>query len=465
MGDTMDLYRDMAPEEDKLGMSITSGAVTIVKDEGNLIGISIGGGAPTCPCLYIVQVFDNTPAAKDGTIEAGNELVGINGTNVKGKTKVEVAKMIQATKKEVVIKYNKLHADPKQGKTLDLILKKVKHKMVENMKSSAADALGLSRAILCNDSLIKKLDELQRTEEMYTGLVDHTRRVLMGYFDLVRVSKELGEEFCKIGVREPQKAANEAFCEFGEYHRQMEKFGIAMLRKTKPILSDLGTYLTKAIPDTKLTIKKYADVKFEYLSYCLKVKELDDEDYSYQALQETLYRVETGNYEYRLVLRCRSEARKRFAAIRSDVLVKLELLDNKHVQDIVHQLRRLMSSLTSFHLDCHKLFDGVKLFPIEVDLARTALQYGQEVAGEQEDTDALSDAEEAKVNDDENILNLNSDKDILNLDSNTDENILNLDSSVTESDNQISSSNLLDILNVTDQNNGIVNQDNNLLQF
>ena len=89
---------------------------------------------------------------------------------------------------------------------------------------------------------------------------------------------------------------------------------------------------TQAIPDTKLTIKKYADVKFEYLSYCLKVffiiitiyivhicqsrliaildiittagthkqvKELDDEDYSYQAMQEPLYRVETGNYEYR----------------------------------------------------------------------------------------------------------------------------------------------------------------------
>ena len=112
--------------------------------------------------------------------------------------------MIQATKDDVVIKYNKLHADPKQGdthctmhiqekkqhlallllihhvvppgKTLDLILKKVKHKMadkynykytitdantnknvkvkhkmVENMTSSTADALGLSRAILCND--------------------------------------------------------------------------------------------------------------------------------------------------------------------------------------------------------------------------------------------------------------------------------------------------------------------------
>ena len=65
------------------------------------------------------------------------------------------------------------------------------------------------------------------------------------------------------------------------------------------ILHDLGTYLNKAIPDTKLTIKRYADVKFEYLSYCLKVKEMDDEESSYAVLGEPLYRVETGNYEYR----------------------------------------------------------------------------------------------------------------------------------------------------------------------
>ena len=71
------------------------------------------------------------------------------------------------------------------------------------------------------------------------------------------------------------------------------------------ILHDLGTYLHKAIPDTKLTIKKYADVKFEYLSYCLKVKEMDDEDVSYAAVGEPLYRVETGNYEYRCVPNCK----------------------------------------------------------------------------------------------------------------------------------------------------------------
>lgn len=48
-------------------------------------------------------------------------------------------------------------------------------------------------------------------------------------------------------------------------------------------------------------MKKYADAKFEYLAYCLKVKEMDDEECGYAALQEPLYRVETGNYEYRLI--------------------------------------------------------------------------------------------------------------------------------------------------------------------
>ncbi len=129
----------------------------------------------------------------------------------------------------------------------------------------------------------------------------------------------------------------------------------------------MEVYLKKAIPDTKDTIKRYADVKFEYLSYCLKVKELDDEEASYASIGEPLYRVETGNYEYRLILRCRSKARERFANLRSDVLVKLELLDNKHFQDIIFQLKRLLDGLATFHINCQKIISQEKLFPIEVE--------------------------------------------------------------------------------------------------
>lgn len=106
-------------------MIITSGNVVIKKNASNLIGISIGGGSPYCPCLYIVQIFDNTPAALEGTLQSGDELCSVNGTSVKGKTKEEVATMIQTSENQVSINYNKLHADPRQGRTLDIALKKV----------------------------------------------------------------------------------------------------------------------------------------------------------------------------------------------------------------------------------------------------------------------------------------------------------------------------------------------------
>lgn len=38
------------------GMTVTSGSVILEKNDSNLIGISIGGGAKYCPCLYVVQV-------------------------------------------------------------------------------------------------------------------------------------------------------------------------------------------------------------------------------------------------------------------------------------------------------------------------------------------------------------------------------------------------------------------------
>lgn len=377
---------DYELEEDKLGIPTVPGTVTLKKDGQNLIGISIGGGAQYCPCLYIVQVFDNTPAALDGTLAAGDEITGVNGKPVKGKTKVEVAKMIQAVQGEAVIHYNKLQADPKQGKSLDIVLKKVKHRLVENMSSGTADALGLSRAILCNDGLVKKLEELEKTSELYKGLMEHSKRLLRAFFELSQTHRAFGDVFSVIGVREPQAAASEAFVKFAEAHRNIEKFGIQLLKTIKPMLHDLNTYLHKAIPDTRLTIRKYLDVKFEYLSYCLKVKEMDDEEYSCIALGEPLYRVSTGNYEYRLVLRCRQEARSRFAKMRKDVLEKIELLDQKHVQDIVFQLQRFVSGMSRYYDECYAVLKEADVFPIEVDLSRTTINYSiQNLSYEEEE--------------------------------------------------------------------------------
>ncbi|VDM43264.1 unnamed protein product [Toxocara canis] len=99
-----------------MGMSLTGDVAEITKDEKGLIGISIGGGAPLCPCLYVVQVFDNSPAANDGRIKAGDEIFSVNGVPVKGERKLAVAAMIQKAENVVRIGFNVLHADPQQGR-------------------------------------------------------------------------------------------------------------------------------------------------------------------------------------------------------------------------------------------------------------------------------------------------------------------------------------------------------------
>ena len=388
-------------------MTVTSGSVTLEKDGQNLIGISIGGGAPYCPCIYIVQIFDNTPAAKDGSLTAGDELVAVNQQTVKGKTKVEVARLIQSIKGKVAINYNKLHADPKQGKSLDIILKKVKHLVVENMSASTADALGLSRAILCNDSMVKKLEELERTALTYRGLVFHCNALFKQMHHLSQVHRGMGDVFTEVGCKDPHPSASEAFTIFGESHRQLEKHALDLFKDMRPLLQDLRTFLFQAVPDTRLTVKKYLDAKFEYLSYCLKVKELDDEEYSYTTMQEPLYRVETGNYEYRLVLRCRQDARVRFAKMRNDVLVKLELLDQKHVQDVCQRLHTFVKSMHTYCVRCYECMEKAQVFPIEVSLSQQTFNYGvNERINDGQDDEGPLQQTPSKRDDDDKLIDV-----------------------------------------------------------
>lgn len=146
-----------------------------------------------------------------------------------------------------------MHADARQGKTLDIILKKVKHRLVERMSATTADSLGMSRAILVNDSLVKRLQQLDDMEQSYRHLVNHTERVLRAFYALTQCFKgawrlnfvqhlclcylfpEFGDTFAEIGAREPQPRASEALVRFAEYHRRMERQGLMLIKALKPV--------------------------------------------------------------------------------------------------------------------------------------------------------------------------------------------------------------------------------------
>uniref|UniRef100_A0A0N4X955 AH domain-containing protein n=1 Tax=Haemonchus placei TaxID=6290 RepID=A0A0N4X955_HAEPC len=108
------------------------------------------------------------------------------------------------------------------------------------------------------------------------------------------------------------------------------------------------------------------------LSYCLKLKEMDDEELEYHSLNEGLYRVETGNYEYRLMLRCRQETRQKFIQMRNDVMIKIELLDQKHVRDIAQHLANLATVMKDCLAECSSALQNTQNTPIEIDIIQVS---------------------------------------------------------------------------------------------
>jgi hypothetical protein len=103
---------------------------------------------------------------------------------------------------------------------------------------------------------------------------------------------------------------------------------------------------------------------------------MDDEEQSFHSIQESLYRVETGNYEYRLILRCRQDARTKFAKLRNDVLEKIELLEAKHAQNLADNLKKFLEGISKYSESAFEKFQNTKnLFPIEVDLKADAFEY------------------------------------------------------------------------------------------
>lgn len=87
------------------------------------------------------------------------------------------------------MKFNKLHTDVQQGKSLDIVLKKFKQRLVENISESVADCLCMSRAIIVDDSLVKRLQQVEDLEETYRCLVVHLERVLDAFYALTQCYK------------------------------------------------------------------------------------------------------------------------------------------------------------------------------------------------------------------------------------------------------------------------------------
>ena len=79
------------------------------------------------------------------------------------------------------------------------------------------------------------MDELERTSQMYKGLIGHTKSLLKAIFELAITHKAFSDIFAGIASREQQKTASQAFSQFADAHRQIDKYAHALLKKIKPV--------------------------------------------------------------------------------------------------------------------------------------------------------------------------------------------------------------------------------------
>uniref|UniRef100_A0A0N5ACV9 AH domain-containing protein n=1 Tax=Syphacia muris TaxID=451379 RepID=A0A0N5ACV9_9BILA len=107
----------------------------------------------------------------------------------------------------------------------------------------------------------------------------------------------------------------------------------------------------------------------------------------------------------------------KFIKWRSDVMIKLELLDQKHVQDIGSQLATFVRLMLTTYETCQKIIEPIKgLFPIEVDFVKVIQKYNTSVQlnGKCDEVDKNDDAQLQSL-DEKRLADDNSTEDLLDL--------------------------------------------------
>lgn len=154
----------------------------------------------------------------------------------------------------IKISFNKLCFDAEQGQTLDIALKKIKHWFVESMDVKTADALGLSRAMLCNDLLTKLMDKLEVNAQFYKQLIKKCQIVGKNYenmsdaqqcktfvlslvYHLCYLTSHLafGSILNEVALREREEDTKKLFFLLGNSHKMFTKEHAVIIRKVRTL--------------------------------------------------------------------------------------------------------------------------------------------------------------------------------------------------------------------------------------
>eukprot|EP00049_Salpingoeca_infusionum_P003075 m.63218 g.63218 ORF g.63218 m.63218 type:complete len:466 (-) comp11942_c0_seq2:178-1575(-) len=372
--------------------------VKSVRDaEGALsYGLSFGGGSPQCPCIFVTQIRDdalehvangriihgvanpNAPSSAleavakpttgtephidtlDGRVlarpvptalplEVGDEIVLINGQVVVGQTLPEFMEALHA-QTPAKITFRKLPSSVSSTKLrtklkLSLFFKRWKQKIVDQLAPGLKASLNIHYAEFAQTDdervFTDKLQSFVKLRDDYQALVTKFTAYILKLQRLIIAQDEVHEALTVAASHEDDESLKNKMLLVTS---SLEAHKLGVTEQEPKILytcEQFKTFLDKVIPDARQSLEKFQLIQSQYMAACLEahdmVTKINEADAS------------TGFYGLRYVLRHCIVLRAKHAKARADVNSKLDILDKKHVMDMVKHIQSFTESLIKIY--------------------------------------------------------------------------------------------------------------------
>ena len=167
--------------------------------------------------------------------------------------------------------------------------------------------------------LEKRIESLRDTQKKYAQLMCLTQQFHTNFLNVVETQKSLAEHFAFMSVRAPELTAQ--FHYNAETQKVISRNGETLLAAVKHFTSNLQTVSSKTMDDTLQTVKVYEAARLSYDAYRTEYENLRKQAATSQKASNNLA---TVGVEF-------DKRKKKFEQLRTDVDIKLKLLDENKV--------------------------------------------------------------------------------------------------------------------------------------
>eukprot|EP00123_Amoebidium_parasiticum_P013273 comp21868_c2_seq1/m.31277 comp21868_c2_seq1/g.31277 ORF comp21868_c2_seq1/g.31277 comp21868_c2_seq1/m.31277 type:complete len:423 (-) comp21868_c2_seq1:79-1347(-) len=331
-----------------------------LRKANNTLGLSVGGGAPLCPCLYVARIYPGEPASQQHLLEVGDELVAVNGQSLSGMSRDQAAEVMRQAGNIVRISYIKFDTNSVE-ETFDLRFNVGVNTLIvgmaELMGKDAVDSFQLHEQVeLESDDLLRQLEQFKRTNDSHRAL---PRQLLM-YKNAVADMADSHKQLAECLIAEVAKQTDQSLFKCAEKtaaaHKGTQKALDVVVAAMHPFYDSMETLADKALGDYQMTLDKYFAVRKGHVALSMAIRELDVEEKAVADRNGRLERCSTGNIKYRKLLRMKEATKAKMMDLQDDIGVKLGLLHRKIGDTFTSRVWGMLEGLAHQHAEMARLY-------------------------------------------------------------------------------------------------------------